>query len=279
MNECKKIMPERLYPLDPNMSLEKILQAKELGTPLVGKAILWNSQANCLEINLGNNFYGFIPEDRVSVYPVFAPDDPQKLSASIRSLIGNPVLVNVVEVDDSDGSMAITLSRKENMLHAFDAITNLVGKSIECCVTSIKNFGIYVDVGNGINGLIHHSELSLSRFNHFSEMGIRVGDKIIVKVLSVNNNFHVALNYRDQFKNLTFTLNPGDLIEAIVLESVNQEGNFAYLNPNTPAIVDIPPRVHCYYGEKIVARVKGPSKKRPDSIKLSFVSFVNDCGL
>lgn len=272
MNECKKMMPERLCSLDNNMSLEKLLKAKDLGTPIVGKVTMWNFQANCLEVSLGNNFYGFIPAESASIYPVF--NSSKKLSASIRTLIGNPVIVNVMEVDTSDGSTAITLSRKENMLDAFCMIASSIGQCIECCVTSIENYGIYVDAGNGISGLIHHTELTTSWLNHFSEMGIHVGDKITAQVLSVDDKFHVGLNYKDQFENLAFTLNPEDLIEVTVLEAVNEQGYFVYVNPNTSGIVDVPQKVSCPYGSKVVARVKKPHKKHPEKLRLSFVSFV-----
>ena len=274
MNKSKKVMPERLCSLDYDMSLEKILQAKRNGDTLVGKAIGWSSQENSLEVYLGNNFYGFIPAEDISVYPVFSSGS--KLSSSTKALFEKPVIVNVVGVNTYEDKTRIILSRKENMLDAFDVISGSIGEYIECCVTAFRSFGIFVDAGNGISGLIHYTQLNQSRFYDFSEMGLKIGDRIKAKVLFVDEDFQVSLNYRDQFKNLAFELKRGEFIEAKVLERINEEGFFAYLNPNTPALVDVPPRITCYYGDKIVARVKGRSNTHPDRLRLDFVSFVKN---
>ncbi|MEK9657158.1 MAG: S1 RNA-binding domain-containing protein [bacterium] len=51
-------------------------------------------------------------------------------------------------------------------------------------VTSIKDFGVFVDVG-GIEGLVHISELSWSRINHPSEL-VNIGEELDVFILGVN---------------------------------------------------------------------------------------------
>lgn len=272
MNKSKTMMPERLCSLDYDMSLEKILQAKQNGTTLVGIAIGWNWRENSLEVYLGNNFYGFIPEKDVSVYPVFSCGS--KFSPSTKALFEKPVVVNVVGVDVSEKKIRITLTRRENMLHAFDVIAGSIGKYIECCITAFRSFGIFVDAGNGLSGLIHYTQLTQSRFYDFSEMGLKIGDRIKAKVLFVDEDFQISLNYRDQFENLAFVSKRGELIEAKVLERINEEGFFAYLNPNTPALVDVPSHITCHYGDKIVARVKGRSNTHPDRLRLEFVEFV-----
>src|SRR5947209_18383115 len=54
----------------------------------------------------------------------------------------------------------------------------------ECTVSSIFDFGAFVDIG-GADGLIHLSELSWSRVNHPSEV-LRVGQPVQVYVMSVD---------------------------------------------------------------------------------------------
>ena len=69
MNEKAKSMPDRFHSLDNTMSLDKIIQAQNTGTPLMGKVVLWNSMEKHLEVHLGNGYYGYIPENLVSIYP------------------------------------------------------------------------------------------------------------------------------------------------------------------------------------------------------------------
>jgi len=271
MNE-RKVMPEHFYSLDNNMSLDKLIRAQDTGEPLIGKVVLWNSKAKCFEVDLGNGYTGHIPSEHASIYPIFLPNG--NLSPSIRATIGNLVVVSVMEVVSSNDILKVVLSRKDNMLKAFDIISNLIGKEIECCITSFSSYGVFVDVGNGVSGLIYHKDLCSSRVNHYSDIGLKLYDKITVKVISVDDNYRINLNYKDQFENLSYTLNPDDLIQAKILNPLNSIGYFAYLNANTCALVDMPENIDCHYGDKILARVKGRRTHRPDQLKLTFVSFI-----
>jgi len=272
MNENKKLMPERFYSLDTNMSIDKIIQAYKLRKPLIGKVILWNSSSKCLEVDLGNGYTGCIPAEYASVYPVLSPDG--KITAAVRSIIGKTIIASVVDIVPNGNMIKVILSRKDKMLEAFEFISKSVGEEIDCCVSSFSSYGIFVDVGNGINGLIHYQCLCTSRVKHFSDIGLKIGDKITAKIISCDDKFHVSLNYKDLFDNLSYILNRDDLIGAIILSPLNDSGYFAYLNPNTSAVVDVPPNVLCNYGDKIIARVKGPRNNHPEDLRLTFVSFI-----
>ncbi len=59
-----------------------------------------------------------------------------------------------------------------------------VGAVLEGKVLSIKKFGAFVDLGEGLNGLLHISEISESYVEEVSEY-LKKGQKVKVKVLSV----------------------------------------------------------------------------------------------
>lgn len=272
MNGNKKIMPEMFCKLDDSMSLEKLIRAQSEQIPVYGKVVLWDSQAKLFKVDLGNGFFANLPIELSTVYQTVL--DNGRLSAAIRSIIGHTIIATVLCVETSEENPRITLSRRRNMLEAFDFLSKSIGKNIECCVTSISTFGVYVDCGNGISGFIHFTELCISRVSHFSEI-VNVGDKITAKILSVDcDKFHISLNYKDQFENLSLILNPEDLLETTILKRLNADGYFAYLNPNTSAVVDIPEDVSCNYGDKIVAKVKGRRSEHPEQLRLTFVSFI-----
>ena len=113
MNENKKVIPERFYSLDKNMSIEKITQAQITGEPLVGKVVMWNSRSKKLEVDLGNGYTGYIPVEYASLYPALLPDG--SLTASIRATIGKTVVVSVFEVLNFRDDLKVILSRKNNM--------------------------------------------------------------------------------------------------------------------------------------------------------------------
>ena len=54
-------------------------------------------------------------------------------------------------------------------------------------VASVRDFGAFVDLGAGVQGLLHVSEMSWSRVNHPSEV-VKPGDEITVRVLRVDED-------------------------------------------------------------------------------------------
>jgi len=60
-----------------------------------------------------------------------------------------------------------------------------VGSIVEGTVVSVADFGAFVELGEGIEGLVHVSQLSDRRVAHPSDVA-KVGDKLRVKVLKVN---------------------------------------------------------------------------------------------
>ena len=54
-------------------------------------------------------------------------------------------------------------------------------------VTSVRDFGAFVDLGGGVQGLLHVSEMGWSRVSDMSQV-VKPGDEITVKVLRVDDD-------------------------------------------------------------------------------------------
>ncbi len=63
-------------------------------------------------------------------------------------------------------------------------------------VTSIKNFGAFVRIFNGVEGLVHISEIAPQRINQVEDV-LHEGDTIIVKVLGVDKQGKIRLSRRE----------------------------------------------------------------------------------
>lgn len=273
MNGNKLILPELCYGLAEDMSLEKISRAITTGDFLIAKVSRFNSQEELFEVDLGNGFHGKIPLDDFSIYPC------RRLSAHISpaaySLIGKNICACVQEI--SDYNMVI-LSRKANMIKSFNYIKHLESKIVSCSILAITQYGLFVDVGHGINGLIRINDLTISRIHDISDLGFATGQLIDAKIISINSEkYQISLNHKDLFDNLAYTLNPGDFIEAISLDPLDDEesGYFAHINHNTKALMDPPEGLKIPYGSRVVARVKRFSPNKPDKVRLKFISLID----
>src|SRR6266566_5391576 len=97
------------------------------------------------------------------------------------------------------------------------------GQVVEGKISNIVDFGAFVDL-EGIDGLIHISELSWSHVNHPSEI-LSIGDKVTVKVLDIDRDRQrISLGLKqtqeDPWQRVVDTYNIGDELEGTVTKVV-----------------------------------------------------------
>lgn len=265
----KHFAPESSFCIDDTMSQQKICRAHATGEFLTCKVVRWNSQKEFLEVSLGNGFHGVIPKEEISIYPL--KHSPYfSVGATIYTLVGRTICVCVKKISDH----AIILSRKENMIKAFEYIKNNTKKIFTCQITSIENYGLFVEVGCGITGLLPQEALTVSKLTNPKDVKFMVKDFISAKITGVDETkYHISLSHKDLCTDLSDVLNENDIIVAVCLAPVNESGYFGYVNPATTAIIDVPPGFKILYGKKVVCRVKQPAKSQ-NKLKLDFISFV-----
>lgn len=98
--------------------------------------------------------------------------------------VGQKVKVKVEKVDKQTGKIA--LSYRDLLENPWDTLesTISVGSVVKGTVTRIANFGAFVRIGSGIEGLVHISELAGHRVSNVSSV-LKEGDEVAVKVLSI----------------------------------------------------------------------------------------------
>lgn len=62
-----------------------------------------------------------------------------------------------------------------------------VGTVVEGTVEQLMDYGVFVDIGDGISGLVHISQISDRRLSH-PKQAVQVGDKVKVKITKIKDN-------------------------------------------------------------------------------------------
>ena len=65
-------------------------------------------------------------------------------------------------------------------------LLNAVDAPAEYTVESLQNYGAFVDIGDGISGLVHISEISDKRINH-PKAALRVGQEVTVMIKKIED--------------------------------------------------------------------------------------------
>ena len=102
-----------------------------------------------------------------------------------------------IDIDDS-GKVFIAAVNSESAAKAIDMINGIVadaevGKVYTGKVTRLMNFGAFVEILPGKEGLVHISQLSTERVGKVEDV-VSVGDEIVVKVTEIDQKGRINLS-------------------------------------------------------------------------------------
>ncbi len=191
----------------------RIEAAAESGEPVEGSVI--EVVKGGLILDLGVR--GFLPASLVDIRRVHNLDE----------FLGQPLECKVIELNRSRNN--VVLSRRAVLEEERKEVREQIlgrlepGQVVEGKISNIVNFGAFVDL-DGIDGLVHISELSWSHVNHPSEV-VSIGDTVRIKVLDIDRDRQrISLGLKqtqeDPWQRVISTYRPGDVLEGTVTKVV-----------------------------------------------------------
>ena len=191
----------------------RIEGAAESGEPVTGSVI--EVVKGGLIVDLGVR--GFLPASLVDIRRV----------PNLDEYLGQNIETKVIELNRSRNNVVLSRravleeERKEQRQAILERLQP--GLVIEGQISNIVDFGAFVDL-DGIDGLIHISELSWSHVNHPSEI-LSIGDTVQVKVLDIDRDRQrISLGLKqtqeDPWQRVVDTYNVGDELEGKVTKVV-----------------------------------------------------------
>lgn len=135
--------------------------------------------------------------------------NPEKIGAVIgpQGKIINDIIDKTgatIDIED-DGSVFITSETQDGMDKAIAMIKDLTyeakpGDEFDGTVVAIKDFGAFVEILPGKDGMVHISEMSNERVNRVTDV-LKMGQKIHVTVKSVDENGRISLTMKGLLAN------------------------------------------------------------------------------
>ena len=105
--------------------------------------------------------------------------------------IGKEVAVEVINVDKEKNKLVLSgkvVARKQQEEERNHRIAMLVpGNVVEGTVESIMPYGAFINLGNGISGLVHISQICQKRIGSVHEV-LKEGQKVKAKIINTNDN-------------------------------------------------------------------------------------------
>jgi small subunit ribosomal protein S1 len=208
-----------------------IEQAHEQSEPVTGRVI--EVVKGGLILDLGVR--GFLPASLVDIRRVQDLDE----------YMGQELRCKVIELNRSRNNVVLSRravledERKEMRQAILDKLNP--GDVVEGTISNIVDFGAFVDL-DGMDGLIHISELSWSHVNHPSEV-LEIGQKVDVKVLDIDRERQrISLGLKqtqtDPWQQVLESYNEGDVVSGKVTKVVTF-GAFVEILPGVEGLVHI----------------------------------------
>lgn len=184
---------------------------------------------------------GFLPVSQLSAehYPRVGSADKDEILQRLNSLVGKTIKVRILDANKKDNKLIFSEKEavKDGLAARFAELK--VGDTVKGMVTGVVDFGVFVNV-DGIEGLIHISEISWERVNNPADY-VKVGDEIDAKIIAIDKE-RLSLSIKqlteDPWLSEVEKLKKGAKVEGTVTR-ITPFGAFVQISPAVEALVHV----------------------------------------
>lgn len=133
---------------------------------------------------------GFLPASQLSAenYPRVADGDKEKILTALNELVGKHLQVTMITVDQKEQKLIFSEKSLEETKNKDDKATKYeVGNIVKGTITGAVDFGVFVKLEPGLEGLVHISEIDWGLVEDTRTL-YKVGQEIEVKVIEVKDD-------------------------------------------------------------------------------------------
>ena len=192
---------------------------------------------------------GFLPASQLDEknYPRVEDGDKDKIMIALKKLIGKRLSMNIISAQPKEGKLIFSQkgvdgNEKVDLNEiASEVSTNYdIGDEVEGTVTGVVEFGIFVKLKDGAEGLIHKSEIDWGlvedTHNH-----AKVGDVVRAKVIDVKGG-KISLSMKSMrenpWKEATSKYKKGDVVSGLVIK-FNKHGALVSIEEGVAGLMHI----------------------------------------
>jgi small subunit ribosomal protein S1 len=163
--------------------------------------------------------------------------------ASDLAKIGDVVDVKIIKLDKETGKMSLSLKQARGVDPWAEASTKYaVGTTVTGRVSNVESFGAFIEVEEGVEGLLPISEMSFTRINHPSDV-VKVGDTVKLVVIKLDElarkmSFSLKQVGPNPWTTALERYHVGEVVDAKVTRATDF-GAFVELEPGLEGLVHV----------------------------------------
>lgn len=183
---------------------------------------------------------GFLPASQLKSehYPRVEDSDKDKILKALKILVGKRINVIMISALPKEGKLIF--SEKDNNPEERQEIIGkyTVGDELDCVVAGIVDFGIFLKVEEGLEGLVHISEIDWGLVEDPRSM-FKVGDNVKAKIIEIKDG-KISLSIKalkeSPWKEFENTLKKGDIVSGVVIK-FNKHGALVSIKQGVAGLV------------------------------------------
>jgi len=152
------------------------------------------TEARVIEANRGglvielSGLIGFLPVSQLSSknYPHVENGDRNKILQELNKFIGKKMPVKIISLDKKNDKLVVSEKASEEKKLTESLKKYKKEDIVEGTVVSLTNFGAFIKFDDGLEGLVHISELSWQIIEHPSQI-LKENDKVKAKIINIQN--------------------------------------------------------------------------------------------
>lgn len=212
-----------------------------------------------------NRVMGFLPVSQLTPenYPRVEGGDKNRILEILQGFAGKILKVKVIDVNEAQGKLIVSEKaaweeKQQDILDKFK-----IGQTVEGKITGIVDFGCFVEFGEGLEGLVHISELAWQRVDDPHDF-VKVGQNVKAKIIGIEGT-KISLSLKqlieDPWNKAVEKYSVGDTVSGTVLK-LNPYGAFVQLDSQIQGLAHISELSH--------KRISSPSEVLKEGEKAKF---------
>ena len=157
--------------------------------------------------------------------------------------VGETISVKIIDIDKD--KLRISLGLKQLTPHPWENVEEKfpVGTKISGKVVSLTNYGAFVELETGVEGLVHISEMSWTRGVHRPDEVVQLGQEVEAQILSIDTEERkIALGFKqllpDPWENVDEQYAVGSTLKGTV-RNLTQFGAFVELEKGVDGLIHV----------------------------------------
>jgi len=189
-----------------------------------------------------NGIDGFLPASQLKAehYPRIADGDKDAILEELKKFVGQTLSVGIIGSDAKEGKLIFSEKNSDSKAKKEIVGKYSLGDVVTGEVTGAVDFGIFIKIEEGLEGLIHISEIDWSLVENPRDI-FKVGDKVKAKIIDIKDN-KISLSIKalkdNPWKEAEKKYHRGDVVKGVVIKH-NKHGALVSLEEGVAGLVHI----------------------------------------